>query len=409
MANDVEKQVVRPLRVAYLDHSGEMGGAEHLLLTLMKGISREAVLPFLVCSENGPFPQEAVRVGIETRIIALPALHSLSIVVGQHKLVNPMAVVRNLVGIIISAWRIRLLVQSLKVDLIQTNSAFAHIYGGLAARWMGMPCVWNFHDLVETRRFAGATTLVWRTLAGLLAARVVGDSEAVVRALSIGSRGLAIYPGYQERGADNSIDLRDLFRLPVDSKLVGYVGRIAYVKGLDVLVEAAHQVVKAEPRCHFLVFGEALFGEVGYKRQVAKMVDRWQLYKNWHWVGYDSAVAGRIPGLDLLVLPSRRESFGLVLLEAAVASKAAVVTRVGGIPEIIVDGETGIVVTPEAPLELASAILKLIQSPELAEQMGRRANQRVKRYFTSERYFTQYLRLYDSLINHGTKPNFVRS
>ena len=387
----------RPLRIAYIDQRGELGGAEHLLLTLLGGLPGETIKPLLICGQDGPFPREAGRLGVQTYIIPLPYFCSLSFVVNQRKVFNPVAALWNLQSVILSAWRIKLHLQSLRVDLIHTNSDFAHIYGGLAARLLGIPCVWYFHDLIETRRLLGMAVLVWRVLARMLACRVVGVSNAVVQALSLGARGCVIYAGHRERVNKNDSDLRARFNLPADSKLIGYIGRIGYAKGVDILAESAQQVISVEPRSHFLVFGEALFGQTRYKHALVEAVHQMKLENHWHWVGYDSEAAHSMPALDLVVLPSRREALPLVLLEAAMAKKAAIAARVGGNTEVIIDGETGILVPPENPEELASAILQLIQAPNLADKMGRMANQRVRHVFDPKRFYAGFLQLYASL------------
>jgi glycosyltransferase involved in cell wall biosynthesis len=295
------------------------------------------------------------------------------------------------------------------VDLVQTNSAFSHIYGGMAARVTNIPCVWYLHDLVETKRLLGAVAFIWRLLARLLATRVVADSKAAASGLSIGASCSVIYAGIsaqqkaQINEASRDAAFRSQLRLPDDAILVGYVGRISYVKGLDNLIRAAKQVIAVNERTHFLIIGEGLGGESEYKAHLSAMVDRGKLRHHWHWLGYDAQASLRMAELDLLVLPSRRECFGLVLQEAGLAGKAVVATRVGGIPEVVVDGETGILVSPDNPEELARALLRLIDRPEEAREMGRKARQRITSLFSLPRYYEEFERLYHSLAGRDNE------
>ena len=398
------------MRIAYIDQAGEMGGAEHLLLTLLDGLPREKVQALLICGQDGPFVDQARRRGIQTLVVPLPALYSTSWVVNQRKLINPLAVLWNVVSLFRSAWRVRWHLRNAQIDLVQTNSAFAHIYGGLAARMAGVPCIWYFHDLVETTRLAGTISLIWRILAGGLATRVVGVSEAVIKSLGAGSPGRVIYAGLPAQQTSNQQaipELRSQLGLPGDTRLVGYIGRIAFAKGLDVLVQAAKQIVQTDPHVHFVLFGEVLFGERECKHALVSMVERLHLGKYWHWMGYDQIAASRIAEFDLLVLPSRREALGLVLLEAGMAGKAAVASRVGGTPEVIADGETGILVSPENADELAAAILQLLMNPHLSSEMGGRANKRVRELFDVQRYHTEFLKTYASLEIYRKFASFV--
>lgn len=391
------------LRVAYIDQVSELGGAEHLLLTLLSGIGRAGVSPILICCQEGSLPEQARRFGIRTLIVPLPRFASLSSVVRTVKIPNPFAAFWNCLSLVRSAWIMRSVLQAEGVDLVQTNSTFSHIYGGLAARLANVPCVWYLHDLVETRRLLGAVAFAWRLLARLLATKVVADSKAAASGLSLGSGCTVIYAGISSnqdekiREASHDIDLRSRLRLNDDAILVGYVGRISYVKGLDILIRAAQEVTAGNSRVHFLIIGEGLRGESDYKAYLTAMVTRGRMGDRWHWLGYDSQASLKMAQLDLMVLPSRRECFGLVLQEAGLAGKAVVATRVGGIPEVVVDGETGILVTPGNSEELARAVLHLIDCPEQAQEMGRKARQRITSLFSLPRYYEEFNQLYHSL------------
>jgi glycosyltransferase involved in cell wall biosynthesis len=387
------------LRIAYLDQTGELGGAEHVLLLLLKGMVKTAVDPVLICAEDGPFPERARELGITTRIISLPRFASLSVVVGRLKILNPTAVVWNAIALLISALRVEPTLRKEAVNIVQTNSAFAHIYGGLAARIVGVPCIWYFHDLIERERLTGLMALVWRILARLLAAKIVAVSRAVAQSLAVDSLCSVVYVGPQEASSVASLPgVRSRLALDHSAIVIGYVGRIGYVKGLDNLVKAAETVVETNEQVHFVVIGEPLFGEDAVKAILVKMVENHKLTHRWHWLGYDPEIASKFSEFDLLVLPSRREAFPLVLLEAGMASKAVIASRVGGVPEIVINDETGVLVSPDNTEELANAILRLINDRELALQMGRNAKERVATLFNLQRYHSEFEAVYSSLV-----------
>ncbi len=325
--------------------------------------------------------------------------------IGGRKILDPLAVVINTVAILAAAVQMARALKDMHPDLVQTNSTFAHLYGGLAARWRGLPCIWYFHDLVETRRLRGSVARFWRLLASVLATRVVAVSQAVLDSLGVGnSKGTVIYAGQADPSATTAPDLRAQLGLPQDARLVGYVGRIAPVKALDVLAKAARRVIGVAPQVHFVLFGEALFGQTTYKQALVEQVARAGIDDHWHWMGYTQDVSAYLPQIDCLALPSRREALGLALLEAGIAGKPAVGTLVGGIPEVIVDGETGLLVPPEDSEALAAAILCLLQNPLQAEEMGRRAQVRVRDVFGLPRYYTEFITLYDAILDSRENP-----
>ena len=387
----------KPIRVVYLDHTGELGGAEHLLLRLVGSLPPGLVEPILICGQDGPFPKKAAGLGINTTIVKLPRFFSVSAVVGRHKIVNPVALAWDACLLLYSAAQIRRALSTEAVDIIETHSNFAHVIGGLVARSLQVPCVWIFHDFIDRERLCGFFAWTWRGVARWLDCRIIGGSRAVLDALTLGAVGQVIYAGCGESSSEGA-SLRARLNLSRDEKLVGFVGRIAHIKGLDVLIRSAAEVVKWNDRVHFVAIGGAPPGEGPYRSYLDRMVRDLALGDRWHWYGPSANPPSLMADLDVVVLPSRREAFGLVLLEAGLAGKVCVASRVGGIPEIIVDGETGILVLPSDHEALASSIEALLSDPHRAAAMGAKARERISRIFDPERFTRQFLSLYRSLV-----------
>lgn len=389
-----------PINIAYVDHTGELGGAEHLLLSLLSQLPQNKVTPFLFCGAEGPFSRQAHDLGIHTEIIRLPRFYSTSWVFGNQKILNPLAVIWNGISLFIAAWKLRRKIQAFQIDIVQTNTVLSHIYGGMAARSLKIPCVWYFHDLVETHRLFGFFTIIWRILAYIFPNWIVADSQAVLKNLSPGSHGKVIYPGVSdidEKTCKAIPSLLNRLDLPDTSILVGSLGRIAYVKGLDVLIEAAQIVVQQNQNIHFILFGGALFGEDNYKTKLEEKVKQFGLTEHWHWMGYDEFAKEYLKECDFIVFPSRREAFGLACVEAGLAGKAVIAASVGGIPEIIENGKTGILVQPQNSQKLAIAIIELANDPEFVALLGKNAKIRMKKLFNIKRYIQDFLEFYETI------------
>jgi glycosyltransferase involved in cell wall biosynthesis len=274
------------------------------------------------------------------------------------------------------------------------------LYGGLSAKLLGIPCVWYFHDLIERQRFAGSVGFAWQILSRLLSNRIVADSRAALAGLSSDHRGIVIHPGAEEVNEPQSparIPLRRRLSLPINTILVGSLGRIAYVKGLDIFLEAAHMVVSQNQDIHFVIFGGTLFGEEDYKGALDREVNQFDLASHWHWMGYDEFAKEYLAELDFVVTPSRREAFGLAVVEAGLAGKAVIASAVGGIPEIIEDARTGVLVPPGDPPLLANAILDLAGRPDYARALGAQAKIRTGSMFVASRYIKDFLAFYNTL------------
>ncbi len=200
---------------------------------------------------------------------------------------------------------------------------------------------------------------------------------------------------------ERAVDLHDRLGLSKDVRLIGFVGRIAYVKGLDLLAQAAKKVVAADPNTHFVIIGEALFNEMAYKETLIGLIDHLALGDHWHMTGYLQQVSALIAQMDVLVLPSRREALPLVLLEAAKVCTPVVASRVGGIPEVVLDGETGRLVSVGDVEGLARALLELLGDDALRRQFGENSERHVAEYFNQDRYFGDFVALYHRLARRS--------
>jgi len=165
---------------------------------------------------------------------------------------------------------------------------------------------------------------------------------------------------------------------------IGIVGQVGAWKGHDDLIEAL-SVLRSELgesafECH--VYGT---GDKEYERALKRKAERINIAKCVQWHGFVKDIASIYEGLDVVVVPSRHEEpFGLVAAEAGLWGLPVIVTECGGLPEIVVDEETGFIVEPESPRQIADALLTLIHSPSLRGKMGERAKKRVQANFTSK-------------------------
>lgn len=394
----------KPVRIAYLTERSNPGGAEHLLLRLLDGLPRDRIVPLVICPTAGPLLDEAEKRNIATMIVPIPGLRPINWRLGDRLILNPFAVIANLFSTLVAAIRVASRLRGEQIMLFQTNSTFSHIYGGLAARLLGVPCIWYPHEHTNTRRWINMAG--WRLLCSLLATRVAATSNAVLRTFAAGPRGRVIYAGQPEIRNVQPI-LRSRLGLPEHARIVGYIGRVTYGKGLDVLARAARRVVEGAPQVHFVLIGGGWWEDTPYKAKVAQTIRESQLSAHWHWIDYDPQAATYIPEMELVVLPTRYEALGLALLEAGQAARPVVASNVGGVPEVVLDGETGILVPPGDPDELATAILRLIHNPLLAQEMGRKGYERVNRVFGLQRYYTEFLELYEDIL--GCPKNSLRS
>jgi len=181
-------------------------------------------------------------------------------------------------------------------------------------------------------------------------------------------------------------------REPHDVFVAGTAAGLEYWKGIDVLLEACAQVgvpLRLE-----------VFGDGSLRAELERQAREAGVDARFH--GWVPDLPSRMHELDAFVLASRAENLPLSILEAMAAGLPVVGTRVGGIPELVVDGTTGLLVEPEQPAELAAALETLARDPERRDELGRRGRERAAEHFSSEEVARRTVRLYERLCGSST-------
>ena len=185
------------------------------------------------------------------------------------------------------------------------------------------------------------------------------------------------------------VDVHEAFWLPRHAPIVGNVAALVAHKGQRYLIEAARLVVQRVPDARFVILGE---GEL--REPLERLVRDRGLDRHVILPGFRADAIGCIKGFDLFVMSSVTEGLGTSILDAMACSRPVVATRTGGIPEIVEEGSTGVLVPPRDPQAMADAIVTLIESPGMRQRMGQAGLDRVSRRFTVERMVEETAAVY---------------
>ena len=262
------------------------------------------------------------------------------------------------------------LIRRHRIQLVHLQGFGSSLFGRMAAQLTGIPAIVHVH--ADHRSETGGYPAFVRRLDRLLATRtahVLAVSESVAE-FAIEEQG---FRPEQITVCRNSIDrqrfrpataveravARTTFGLPANAPVVACVARLNEVKGVDILVAAWTYVAAALPDAVLLLVGDGP-QRGALQQQVAGT--SWE--RNVRFAGYRSDVETALWAADLVVVPSRGEGLSLAALEAMGVGLPVVASRVGGIPEVVQDGTTGILVPPEAPEELARAVVSLLTDAE---------------------------------------------
>ena len=197
-----------------------------------------------------------------------------------------------------------------------------------------------------------------------------------------------------------AINVHQEFWLPHHAPVVGNVAALVPHKGHRHLIEAAHLVVRQIPDARFIILGE---GEL--REQLERQVRDYRLEKHVLLPGFRPDVLGCIKGFDLFVMSSVTEGLGTSVLDAMACSRAVVATRAGGLPEIVEEGRTGMLVDPHDHAGMAREIVHLLTDQELRRRMGEAGLEKVGRLFTVERMVAATAAVYERVAGRPHAAN----
>ncbi|PWH20032.1 MAG: hypothetical protein DDG58_03410 [Ardenticatenia bacterium] len=372
----------QPVTILYTDHGEGLGGAENSLLILMRHLDRSRFRPVLAC-ERGPLAQTARALGLEVYETNFPRLRG-----------HPLALPR----LWWSGWALASLARRHHAAILHSNTMRASLGTTLASRLAGCPMIWHGHDLYGPGRIGGRW---YPRLMSRLAHTIIANSHAVARTIPrpdvhVIHNGIEVEHFHPQLSPSAA---RAQLGLPETGVLIGTVGRMQPWKGHHIFLQVARRVRDLLPDAHFLIVGGQVFAaDADYAERLRHLAHELGIAQRVRFVGHQADVAPWLAAMDVFVQCSEAEPFGLVIVEAMAAARPVVAFADGGVPEIVLDGETGMLVAPGDVSHMAEAVAKLAVDRDLAQRMGRAGRERVETNFSATRYVRQIEELYEEIL-----------
>jgi glycosyltransferase involved in cell wall biosynthesis len=348
--------------ILFCSHAVDWGGAETVLVDLLAELDRRRFEPHLAVPGPGALPDRARQLGVTVHEVPFGGRSPL-----QKALHVPGA-----------ARALRRLAGRLGTRLLYANTMIAG-YAGVLAQTRDLRCLWHLHVVTRSR----IARLALRRAAGVVAPSQAG-ADAVDPTLAARGR-LHVVPNGVAPAffGPAGTGLRDALGLPPGTPLLGCFGRLDPHKGIDVLLRALAAVPAAA--AHVIVVGGESFAAQqarvrGHGEALRRLAAELGLAPRVHFLGHRDDVAALVGQCDLVVVPSRAlESAPRAIAEAQAAGRVVIASRIGGVPELIDDGCTGLLVPPAEPAPLAAAITRVLAEPDLRARLGRAARDRAER------------------------------
>lgn len=256
-----------------------------------------------------------------------------------------------------------------KIDVVHTHLSTASLIGSLAARMTGRPSVAHVHGLNTATCFRHATAIV--AVSDAVKSHLCGQGIDE-RRVQVVHNGIDL-SRFKPTDMDNA---RTSLGLPVGIPLFGVLGRLSIEKGQRTALDAMALLTRNLPDAVLLLVGRG--DDEAHLRERAESLG---VAKNVVFAGFQPDVRQYLCACDAAIVPSTREGLGLAALEAMALQRPVIASAVGGLIEIVVDGQTGLTVPPDDPERLANAMAALAGDRSIREMMGSAGRARVERYF----------------------------
>ena len=371
------------VRVAYVNHTGAVSGAEVVLMNMVRGLDRSAYEPVAICPAEGGLADQLQAEGVPC--VPLPAVQA-------RFTWRPDELWKAAISLGRAIWALRRTLRQIDPEIVHANSVRAGVVVSLACIASGRKVVWHVHDNLPKHPIS---TLIRIAALGLRPDRVIGVSQATAKAFrgpfSFEGSVVTIHNGvdllrFPLKGEERSA-LRSALGVPESAFLVCAVGQICERKGLLELIEAFTAAHAQAREMHLIIAGSVVFEhERPYLDRLHRAATRPSVAGSVRFIGQIQDVSALLRAADLLVLNSREEPFGLVLIEAMSSGTPVLAARTGGISEIVRDTENGWLVDRGDTAGLAQKLVELAGNNELLERAALQARDATCPLFSVERF-----------------------
>jgi glycosyltransferase involved in cell wall biosynthesis len=395
------------MKILFYNHTGQVSGAERVLLMILSRLDRTVFEPVLLCPEQGPLKQMGNDLDVQAVAIGdLKARFTWRLDVLVRYCKSFFAVIREL----------RRQVVAHQPELVHANSIRSGLAATAATVGLKTGVVWHLHDLLPRHPLSTAirifALLSKRTRLIAVSDAVAGNfcgrrprllSKLLRRRVSVilNSIDLEKFQAHESSGRA----IRKELRFRETDFALGIVGQLTPRKGQLELLRAFAGSLREFPNSVLLIAGAPLFNrDHEYLQLLKQTVAELGIGNKVRTLGARNDVAAIMQACDLLVVNSSAEPFGLVVLEAMACGTPVLATAVDGIPEIIKHDENGWLIPAHDEAALAAAIVQLQRRPLLCERLAAKGKQRVAAHFAVERYMKELQLFYNSSTNVDFKP-----
>lgn len=381
-------------RIAYFTASLEVGGSERQMVALNAGLPDDQYEKHIIClSGFGPLEADARATGATLHDVAYPRIRTAGTIS-----------LRSLPAALGALQRMVKLLREIQPDILHTMLPVCNVMGSVAGKFARVPHIVCTKLALgvyrDTSRLLPILEDMTDGLFDLVHCKSQGIVDDVTRREPIPvSKTRVVYNGLHAlryENVDGSI-VRNEFGIAPDATVIGMVANLIPYKGHSDVIDAMPEIVAKYPTIRFLFVGRDT-GILGSLREQARALG---VLEHIVFTGERRDIPELMAAMDLFVSASHQEGFSNVLLEAMASGLPIVATRVGGNPEAVKDGVTGIIVAPHSARQIEQALMVMLGDREKAREMGQHGRARVSELFSYEAMISG-LRMFYGEVLSGT-------
>lgn len=365
------------IRVLHLVTSLEVGGAQHGMLLGLPKFNTDRY-EHIVCSimDRMQMASQFRDAGIEVRSLGLSRKTDISV-----------------------ALRLRALLKELRPDVLHTYLLHGNILGRLIGRLVGVPVIIGSERTIgQARNWGRLVTRLTNPLTDAVEVNSEIGGRAIEDDLGVPAEKIEVVRSGLDLSAFSSAikrdELRSEFGVSDDQHLIVYMGRLRTVKGVEYGIRAFASAFRQVPNTRMVLAGE------GDQRSIlSSLVARLGISEQVEFLGVRNDVPELLNAADSVLMPSLNEGFPRTAIEAMAAGKPVIATRVGGTPEAVIDGQTGILVPSKDSEALSAAIVQLVSDTELQARLGSNGRARAEQNYSVDRYVSKLDEMYCQYTN----------
>lgn len=382
--------------VLVINQSAELYGSDKAILELIKDFPN-GYNPIVVLHEEGPLKSYLENIGV--------TVIKSDVIKVKRGILKPIFILKLPFVVVKSIFKLNRQLKGKKISLIHSNSISVFV-GCFYAFVFRIPHLWHVHEIIEKPKTIAS---LYPRVVNFFSDRIIFNSKATESHYlnhrhSMSKKSEIIYNGVSrtlEKTTEDEIKrIREqVFKANTNDTIIVLIGRISQIKGQNVLAKAFKSILNEFPNTKLVFIGSYVKSKKEYYDDLISLIDSLNLDEYITFVDFQENIWPYYDASDIVLMPSTEpESFGLVAAEALLSKKPVIASKIGALPEIILDYKTGLLFKSNDFEDLSKKISVLLNNPKLSQDLANEGFYHVNTHFSKDKFVQSFAKVYDEIV-----------